>query len=137
MNITIRRTLLIAALLGTLTSQAFGLKTEKPEVISLLFYADYCGSCKVLDPKVEVVKEALSTEPILFIKLDHSSDETTNQAALLMDAIGMNDVYEAEKKSSGFMLVVDANTKEVIAKITRDMSESEIEAKIAESIRVS
>ncbi len=39
---------------------------DSPKVIGLLFYADWCGSCKVLEPNLNAVKKDFPrpTDPV-------------------------------------------------------------------------
>lgn len=109
-------------------SQVHAMEAAQPKVIGLLFYSDSCGSCKVLDPKIEAVKKDYATKPILFATFDHSNAGSKNQAALLADGLSLGKVYDAQKKASGYMLLIDPKSDEILAKLTRDMSEAEIKA---------
>ena len=101
-----------------------------PQVVGLMFHSDHCGSCKILDPKVKAAQASFAKEPILFLTFDHTDAATQTQAALLADATGMGEIYAAQNKASGFMLLVDPNSREVMAKLSRDMSVAEIETAI-------
>jgi len=116
----------IIGLLGLTQAQA--LESAKPEVVGLMFYSDTCGSCKILDPKIESVKKDYTAKPILFATLDHSNEGSKNQAALLAEALGLAEIYAAQEKASGFMLLINPQSGEVITKLTRDMSEADIKA---------
>jgi len=118
------------ALFGLTTAGAAAADAAEAEVVGLMFYADSCGSCKVLDPKIEAAKPAFKDQPVLFVKFDHSDEATKNQAALLASSLKVDEVYAAQEKASGFMLLLDADTNEVRGKLTREMSESEIEEAI-------
>jgi len=122
----------ILALIGIPALQA--MEPAQPKVVGLMFYSDTCGSCKILDPKIETVKKDYVAKPILFATLDHSNDGSKNQAALLADSLGLGKVYAAQEKASGFMLLVNPKTGEVIEKLTRDMTEAEIAATIDKAI---
>jgi len=125
----------LAALLVSATLPAHAMEPAEPKVIGLMFYSDTCGSCKVLDPKIAAVKPEFLAKPILFAKLDHSNPDTKNQAALLADSLGLADVYKAQAKASGFLLLVNPDNQEVLAKITRDMSEADIKAALSKSLQ--
>jgi len=106
-----------------------------PQVIGLMFHSDHCGSCKVLDPKIKAAQASFAKEPILFLTFDHTDAATQMQAALLADATGMGEVYVAQSKANGFMLLVDPKSGEVVAKLSRDMSVAEIETAILKAFR--
>lgn len=109
-------------------TQVHALESAEPKVVGLMFYADTCGSCKILDPKIEAVKKDYTAKPILFATLDHSNEGSRNQAALLAESLGLGKIYAAQEKASGFLLLINPKSGEVITKLTRDMSEAAIKA---------
>jgi len=123
----------LTALLGIHSTQA--MDSAQPKVVGLMFYSDTCGSCKILDPKIESVKKDFLSQPILFTTLDHSNEGSKNQAALLADSLGLGKVYSAQEKASGFMLLVKPDSGEVLGKLTRDMSESDIKAAFESALK--
>ncbi|MEM1223508.1 MAG: thioredoxin domain-containing protein, partial [Verrucomicrobiota bacterium] len=108
--------------------------SAKPEVLALMFYSESCGSCKILDPKVKAVKENYLTKPILFATFDHSNPASINQAALLAEGLDVEKIYNAQQKASGFMLIIDAESNEILAKLNREMSEAEIKASLDQAL---
>lgn len=120
--------------MSSLASQVFALESSQPKILGVMFYADYCGSCKVLDPKVESVQSELSEAPVLFVKLDHSNDQTSKQAAMLATSMQIGEIYRDQQKASGFMLLVDSDSKKILGKITREMSKAEIKEAIMQSM---
>ena len=118
-------TLFVFALL-TLPAASGALESAEPRIVGMMFYADTCGSCKMLDPKIQAVKPEFLDQPILFATFDHSNDNTRNQAAMLAERLGLGDLYAAQKKASGYMLLVDAKTGHPVGKLTRDLSKQEI-----------
>lgn len=112
-------------------------EAKKPEVFGVLFYADWCGSCKILDPKLTEVKarHALEDKSVLFLKLDFTDETTTSQAELLVNAIGMNEVYAEYGDKTGFMLLIDADTKKVISRVSKRMKNSEIAGRIQHALK--
>jgi len=110
--------------------------SQKPEVIGVLFYADWCGSCKVLDPAIEKArgKSDLDNNPILFVRLDLTNATTRHQSELMAQTLGMGDFYEKNAGKTGFMLLVDADTKEVISTLTKAVDANEISDKVNAAI---
>lgn len=103
---------------------------EMPEVIGILFYADWCGSCKVLDPKLEAVKKQLGEKPVVFQRFDMTDETTTYRSKLLANLLGLGEVFEQNAGKTGFMLLIDPNTKKVVARLTKDQSEEELATEI-------
>jgi len=121
---TKRHTLpLLAIVLGLfLTGQSAvaGEGPQAPERIAALFYADWCGSCKVLDPKVKEARVELAEDAkTLFVTFDLTDDASKAQSAMLAEALGLGSVYKAHGGKTGFMLVVDAEDKSVLHKLTK------------------
>jgi thiol-disulfide isomerase/thioredoxin len=106
----------------------------KPKVIGLLFYADWCGSCKVLEPKPDAVKKDFTGQPILFTRVDLTDDFTREQSALYASWVGLKDSYAAHGAKTGFMLLIDAQGKKVLDKLTPDQSEDELRAAITSAL---
>jgi len=130
----LKSTLAIITLIGTVSLAAAADPVE-PKVVGLMFFADTCASCKVLDPKIQAVKGEFVEQPILFATFDHSNDGTKAQATMLAAALGVGDIYAAQEKASGFLVLVDAKTKQPVGKLTRDMSEDDIKAEINKALK--
>ncbi|MGF1657097.1 MAG: hypothetical protein ACFCU3_08985 [Verrucomicrobiales bacterium] len=121
------------ALLG-INSLAAAEQAQKPQVIGLMLYSDTCASCQVLDPKIEAAKADFKDQALLFATLDHSNDGSKQQASLLAHALGLGELYKAQEKASGFMLLVNAESGEVLATLTRDMSDEDIKAAFTKAL---
>lgn len=113
-----------------------GSTSDKPAVYGVLFYADWCGSCKALDPKVTQAREMakLDTQDVLFVTLDLTNDITKHQAALMAATLGISDVYENNAGKTGFMLLLNAGSGEKLAQLTYKMEVSDIATRILETI---
>lgn len=111
--------------------------TAKPAVYGVMLYADWCGSCKALDPKITQAREGakLDTQDVLFITLDLTNDVAKHQSAMMATSLGFSEVYEKNAGKTGFMILVDANTGEKLAQVTNKYKPTEIAAKIQESIK--
>jgi hypothetical protein len=130
----LKRTLATVTLIG-IGGLATAAEPVEPKVVGLMFWADTCASCKVLDPKIHAVKGEFVEQPILFATFDHSNNATKAQAAMLAATVGVGDVYKAQEKASGFLILVDAKTKQPIGKLTRDMSEENIRTEINKALK--
>lgn len=107
---------------------------DMPEVIGVFFYADWCGSCKVLDPKLETVQEELGQKPVVFQRFDMTDETTTYRSKLLANLLGLGEVFEQNAGKTGFMLLIDPDTKEVIGRLTKDQSEEQLATEIGRAI---
>ena len=105
-------------------------KAETPKVIGLLFYADWCGSCKVLDPKIEAIKKDFAKDPVLFTRVDLTDDFTKGQSKLFANWVGLADIFAEHGKKTGFMLLIDSAEKKILSKLTKTQSEDELRDEI-------
>lgn len=104
---------------------------DDPQVIGVLLYADWCGSCQVLEPKLDEVKSEFSGAPILFTQFDKTDDFTTEQSRLYASWTGLDALFDEHEGSTGYMVLIDAETHEELARLTRDQTEEELRETIA------
>ncbi len=132
--------LLISIALITAPFISFGEQSKagnKPAVYGVLMYADWCGSCKALDPKIaQARKEAgLDQQDILFVRWDLTNETTQHQAEMMAAVLGLGQAYEANAGKTGFMLLFNADTGEKLARITTKYDAKEIATIIQENIK--
>ncbi len=124
------------ALVLTFVPTLASAEKEQPEVLGVLFYADWCGSCKVLDPEIQKArgKSDLDNEPVLFVRLDLTDATRRYQSSLMATSLGLGDFYKENAGATGFMLLVDAETKEVISMLTKKMDAAAITSAVKAAI---
>jgi len=127
--------LLLLAFVATAFATASHAEEAKAEVVGLLFYADWCGSCKVLDPKLEAVKPDFADAPILFTRVDATDAFTKHQSALFASRIGLSKIYEENASSTGFMLLIDADSGKVLDKLVKTQTEAQLRSSIQKALQ--
>ena len=98
--------------------------TEDTKALAVLSYADWCGSCKALDPKVTAV-QAASVE---FAKIDYinrDSDAFFADAETLGVAEAMRATFPDNIKT-GRLYLVNLDIGEVIGTVDKSMDETAI-----------
>lgn len=109
-------------------------EARAPKVIALTFYADWCPGCKALAPNLEAAMEKVAEQPCLFVKLDQTNRNSA-QAEYLVSALGLGEVWKDNAGRTGFVILLDANTKRVIGKITPEQSPAAIAATITSAVK--
>ena len=84
------------------------------EVYALKFHADWCPKCKSLKPVYDAVVKSFSDKPVGFIKLDVTDETKTKQSGETMKELGLEAIWAKNKGKNGFIMLVDAETKESI-----------------------
>lgn len=113
--------------------------TVRTKTKAVLIYADWCGSCKILDPKIEAVKSAHRMPGLEFVKLDYTDKNPVNfyeQAKAAGVEKAVKDYFNGTIKT-GQLLMVDVNSKTVISKVTKEKSRPEIVSALKEAIDAS
>ncbi len=105
-----------------------------PKLIAVMFHSDYCGSCKAMEPRIKDAAEKLTDKPVLFVTLDLTDDKTKKQAELLAGALGLDKVWSENHTRTGFMKLVNADSKEAVETITVRHQAGDIVDKAAAAI---
>jgi thiol-disulfide isomerase/thioredoxin len=109
-------------------------KSKEAKVYAVMFHADYCGACKAIAPSVEALQEKLDGKPVHFVKMDRSSDETKKMAYSKAAELGLEELYK-NSTGTGYLVLVDAETKKEVGKLTRKNSVDEMLAVVEKSLR--
>ena len=102
--------------------------TAKPTVA--IFYADWCGSCKVMEPKMnEAISQLNEQSALTVVKFDLTNEETKTKAASMAAEHGLTDLYNAKAPKTGFAILVNESGNNPMT-ITKADSVEVIKAKL-------
>lgn len=107
----------------------------KPEIVAATFTSAWCSSCKVLEPKLAKVAPSFAGKPVAFVDLDFTfgpREELKDKAA----SFGLGELYERNKGATGFTVLVDYDTGEIIDTLTMNFSEDAMRSAIARAIAI-
>ena len=86
---------------------------EKPRLIAARFTADWCGQCAILQPRLDDVWPAYEDAEIERVVFDFTSDERDTPRARAA-AAGIEHIYEPLEGRTGFLLLIDRESGEVL-----------------------
>ena len=89
------------------------------KLIAVKFHADYCKSCKAIAPTIETVKKNFDKGEVQFVILDFTTDKSKAAAVKLAKAHGITDLMKKHGPKTGFVLVVNAKSHEVLERLTK------------------
>lgn len=113
--------------------------SEDARIIAVMSYADWCGSCKALDPKVKAVQTANTFDGVEFFTIDYTKKDAD---AFFADAatLGVEATMRGEfgdKIKTGKLYLIDRASGEIISTVSKSMSEAEIADAITDAAALS
>lgn len=113
---------------------AYGQSSADASIIGVKMDAEWCGKCQAMNPKMDNVRRQFKDEPVLFVWFDKTDDFTTQQAGFLASELGLYDLYTEHEGQTGYMVLLNAETHEVVGRLTSDQSEEDLVADIQSAI---
>ena len=112
---------------------------EDTKVLAVMSYADWCGSCKALDPKVKAVQATNTFDGVEFATIDYTSRDAD---AFFADAetLGVAGAMRAtfpDKVKTGRLYLINLDSGDVIGTVDKSMDEAAITAAITEAAALS
>ena len=124
-------TLVFFAVVLTLTAFKSDKTSVNPDYLVVKFHADWCGNCKAMGSSFEDLQEKFKNENVEFVKFDLTNKETTALAESKANQIGISEILDNNRKT-GFILIIDNTTKEVLYKLNKKDNIDVMEDKIRE-----
>ena len=106
-----------------------------PRLLAVKLHADWCGSCKAIEPRFVALRDKHGSEPVLFTRLDLTDEKTQAQAYYLAVALELGDIWNAHASQVGYVLLIDTRSKRVIDKLTTRQDLAAMEARLLQALR--
>ncbi len=105
----------------------------KPEIIVATFSSAWCSSCKILIPRLAKVIPDFADKPVKFVEFDFTFGQRKEIYAQA-EAEGLGDLYPRYKGATGFALLVDKETGEILDMLTINHSKQAMRAAISQAV---
>lgn len=99
---------------------------SQPTIYVATFRADWCPMTRVLEPRLKAALAKTDPKAVRQVQFDLSSRAHKNASAEKADALGLRRIYDRYAAKTGFALIIRADDRTVVQKITPMMSDSEI-----------
>jgi thiol-disulfide isomerase/thioredoxin len=87
-----------------------------PELIAATFNAQWCSSCKILKPRLLKIIPEFRSAPVKFVEYDLTFGPEKGRAEAAAD--GISSVYDRFSTATGYTLLIDAETGEILDMLT-------------------
>jgi len=97
---------------------------DEARLAAVLSYADWCASCRVLDPKIEEARAETRFEGVRFVTLDYTDrqpDAYFDQADAAEVGAAVR-VHFSDRIRTGMLLLIDLDDGQVVGEVRRDAS---------------
>ena len=111
--------------LSMLTTKTEDRTSELPKRYVIMFHANYHGACKAMSPKVMELQSQVDADQVQFIMMDLTSTESKEKSAIKAKELGLEKIFKS-KKGSGFVVLVDAQSKKQKAVLTRKQTSDDM-----------
>jgi len=95
------------AVLGLLLAGSPALAEEAPKPMVVKIHADWCGTCRHMNPTFEALEKELGDEARIVV-LDVTDRETTARARVEAERLGIGVFFDRYKGQTGTVGVLDA-----------------------------
>ena len=94
-------------------------KAQAPKIVALRVHHDLCPYCRKLktDPAFPKLGRLKADGAVLFVTMDMTDEATQKQSALLIGALGLQNLWPADLSTLGTITFVNWETKKVISTI--------------------
>lgn len=94
----------------------------KMDLLAVRFHADYCGTCRAMEPTFNSVTKLNDDRAVKFITFDFSSKESKAQAEAMAKKLGLEDIYKKNRGKTGYGMVIDNKSKKMVSKLSARQS---------------
>ncbi len=106
--------ILVITLLAGIAAMTPAQAQQRPDMYVVIFRADWCGPCKIVEPKLASALATLRDPAIEVITIDITTPPRTEQSAHLAFDRNIVAQYNQWYGVTGFAAMIDADTKQTL-----------------------
>ena len=118
---------------GIISAQDTTNQEPKLKLIALKFYADWCPTCKTMEPIFTDLSNKFDNSSVLFVTLDFTNKTTRQNANLTMQALGLSHLLYTYK-GTGYIVLVDPTSGKALEIFTIKLTFDEMCALIKQHL---
>jgi thiol-disulfide isomerase/thioredoxin len=107
---------------------------EPPRVVAIKFWHEHCPYCRELDPSYASVVEQMRDDPVVFLTFDMSTERSRARSAAVAEGLGIRELYEERFGTSGYVVLLDHQTRALLGELTFKQDVDEMMATIDDAI---
>ena len=100
---------------------------ERPRLVAAMFRSSWCASCRIIEPRIEDVREDYEDAAVEFIRFDCTLGRRGGLRERAEEA-GISEVFLELEGRTGFMLLIDRETGQVFEAVTTAYDRDNIRA---------
>jgi thiol-disulfide isomerase/thioredoxin len=104
-----------------------------PALYAVKVHADWCPACRKVGQVFDDLARRLADEPVMFVELDVTDESTLRQSEYLAAALRLDEAW-GERRGAGYILLVDAATRRVVARMNLDLGLDELERRTKDAL---
>ena len=81
-------------------------------------HAEWCGVCKIMEPKMPAVKAAFKNTSVKFLHFDFTNETTTARAKAEAKTRNISTALTEHRGRTGFLAIINAQTGENIGQVS-------------------
>jgi len=107
----------------------------EPQIVAATFASAWCSSCKILKPRLSKVIADFEGKPVKFVEYDFTwGPRPEIRAAAVED--GLEPVYDRFAGGTGFTLLYNPETREIVDILTINYSEKAMRSAIGQALAI-